>query len=459
MAVILLYQLVVPPIVGVANNGDFERFMGRLGLQHLTTEYTDKYWNYVNREFSITARNWWRSGYVSSENLFVEVALLLCNLISKTGLFDIRALGLTHALAFLSAIWLMLVASRGFPGPVRCVFGLCLVVVFTDVGYVAFFNSLYSEPAALIFLCLAVGLALLCLVSPKPSAFLPLSYLVAAMLFASSKPQTAWLGIPLAAYGVYLSGTQSSRGWRVILRGAVLVLCLVCVLVFQATPEYLKGHWAYNSIFYGILRNSLSPGQDLRELGLDGGLAPYAGTISYLPDSAINDADVPLSFFARIGWGRILRFYASHPDRLINLAHQSAESAFLLRDPRLGNYEKSAGLPPRAKSQAFDIWSRLRAQLAPKSLWCAVGFLALHLGIAVVCLVLKRDPIPDVPGSAGLIAVLALMSMMAFASSIIGAGLPDIVRHLFVFSVHVDLLLLLDLLAVGQCVHRARNAV
>ncbi len=453
MAAILLYQLAVPPIVGLANNGDFERFMGRIGLKYSVTEYSDRYFNYINRNFQIVERNWWRSGCVSSENLFMELALSLSNLVSKVGMLDIRSLGLVHALAFLFAIWLMLAATRGFPRQVRYLFGFCVVLVFTDVGYVAYFNSLYSEPAALIFLCLTVGLIGLYLVSPKPRPFLLLCCLLAAMLFASSKRQNAWLGIPLAAYVAYLACRLRSRRWGAAILVAVLALCLGSGLVAKADPGYQKGNNIHNSIFNGILLNSPAPEVDLRELGLEAELAQYAGTISYMPDSAVNDAGLPVSFFASLGWGRILKFYASHPGRLINLAQQGAHFAFDLRPPGHGNFEKLAGLPPGAMSQAFDHWSGFRAKWAPKSLWLLAGFLGLNLGIGVACLLLNRDPMPDAPASAGLVAALALMAMMAFASSIIGEGLTDIEKHLFSFNVLVDLLLTLDLLALGNSIY------
>ncbi|MFX1355603.1 MAG: hypothetical protein ACFFGP_16735 [Promethearchaeota archaeon] len=453
MAAILLYQLAVHPIVGLANNGDFERFMGRIGLKYAITEYSDKYFGYINRDFQIVERNWWRSGYVSSENLFMEVALSLSNLVSKVGVLDIRSLGLIHALAFLFTIWLMLAATRGFPRLVRYLFGFCAVLIFTDVGYVAYFNSLYSEPAALIFLCLAVGLIVLYLVSPKPRPFLLFCCPLAAMLFACSKPQNVWLGIPLAAYVVYLARKLRSRRWRTAILGAVVALCLGSGLVSQAEPGYQKGNNVHNSIFNGILLNSPAPEKDLRELGLDVELAKYAGTISYMPDSAVNDAGLPVSFFASLGWGRILEFYVSHPSRLVKLAQQGAHFAFYLRPPGHGNFEKSAGLPPGATSQAFDQWSVFRATCVPKSLWFLVGFLGVNLGTGVACLLLNRDPMPDAPASAGLVAALALTGMMAFASSIIGAGLTDIEKHLFTFNMLVDLLLTLDLLALGDSMY------
>ena len=42
-AVLLSLQLLLPPIIGLANNGDFERVMGPVGLQCRTEDPAEKY--------------------------------------------------------------------------------------------------------------------------------------------------------------------------------------------------------------------------------------------------------------------------------------------------------------------------------------------------------------------------------------------------------------------------------
>jgi hypothetical protein len=51
------------------------------------------------------------------------------------------------------------------------------------------------------------------------------------------------------------------------------------------------------------------------------------------------------------------------------------------------------------------------------------------------------------------------MAMMAFGSSMIGEGLTDVEKRLFVFNALVDPLLLLDVLALGDSVRWMVSAV
>jgi outer membrane scaffolding protein for murein synthesis (MipA/OmpV family) len=41
------------PIIGVADNGDFGRIMGSTGLRHMSDNFNDRYFGFVNREYLI----------------------------------------------------------------------------------------------------------------------------------------------------------------------------------------------------------------------------------------------------------------------------------------------------------------------------------------------------------------------------------------------------------------------
>src|ERR1035438_9836830 len=99
---ILTYQLFIPPIVGLADQGDFLRTIGRFGWgpQHRgSLEYI-----YVEPKYIPDPQ--YRSPYweqANSEYLFVGASLLLNKLVSKDGALDITVVGFVHALAFLAA--------------------------------------------------------------------------------------------------------------------------------------------------------------------------------------------------------------------------------------------------------------------------------------------------------------------------------------------------------------------
>jgi len=75
-------------------------------------------------------------------------------------MFDVRALGAIHLALFLLGVWLLLRLSARLGLATRAVIALLLALVFCDVGYAAYFNSLYSEPGSFVFLFLALAAAI-----------------------------------------------------------------------------------------------------------------------------------------------------------------------------------------------------------------------------------------------------------------------------------------------------------
>jgi hypothetical protein len=95
-ALLLAVQLLVPPLVGLANNGDFERVMGNAGLRYRESRFDDKYYAHVVRRFDVVQPDWSGGGYLSSETLLVLVARGMSSVMSPGRSFEIRAVGALH---------------------------------------------------------------------------------------------------------------------------------------------------------------------------------------------------------------------------------------------------------------------------------------------------------------------------------------------------------------------------
>ena len=48
---IVIWQLLIPPIAGLADNGDYERVMSFFNLGHATTDPSSKYFGYLNTAY------------------------------------------------------------------------------------------------------------------------------------------------------------------------------------------------------------------------------------------------------------------------------------------------------------------------------------------------------------------------------------------------------------------------
>ncbi len=296
----------------------------------------------------------------------------------RNSLFDLRILGAVNAGCFLAATWLVLQATRSFVTSSRfAVLGLW-TLMFTDAGYVAYFNSIYSEPASLIFLMLTLGASLRIIAAPRPSGWLVASYAAAAVLFIFAKAQNVALGMLLAVWGVCLVVRRPIPRWRTLaiaLAGGLLACSLVG---YHLAPRWTREANLYNAVFAGILRVSPSPADDLSALGISGALTRYARTNYYHTTAPVRDPAFVAAFYDKISQSRIVWFYFTHPQRMLAVADKQAPSALLLRPPGYGNFTKASGYPPQAISQRFALWSELRARI-PGRTWVLGSALAIML--------------------------------------------------------------------------------
>ena len=158
-AAVVSIQLFVHPIVGLADNGDFAKIMAPAGLAYETDVYGERYWNWALVKFAIVPAGRFPGEYRSSETLLAKAAVEASRRLRPGKDFDIRILGVLHLALFAAFVGLIAAATPELPFAFQVLLLAMTVFFFTDVGYVAEFNSLYSQTASLLFLLLTIGIA------------------------------------------------------------------------------------------------------------------------------------------------------------------------------------------------------------------------------------------------------------------------------------------------------------
>ena len=458
-AAALVFQLCVPPIVGLADDGDFARIMGPVGIQYPVREYGRMFWNYVTPVYDVV-RPFWKSGYVSSETALVAATRFLAADVLGSRRYDIRLLGGLHIAIFLWAMGLILAALRPLPLAARALLGASLVFVFTDVAYAAPFNSFYSQTASLLAFLLCAGMAGNALTARgvRRSRFVA-GYWAAAGMLVLSKPQEAVLAPALAFLGVLLAASSSRRAKAA---GAVAgaFLCAAACLYFASTPRELSGAGRYFALFDELLPASADPARDLRDLGLPEAWARYAKTTPYEPASGMRDRAFRKSFDATFGAGKLAGFYAARPARLARLLLRGCRLALVTRPHSLGNFVEAPGIPPRAMSRACAAWSDAKAKLRPLGAWLVPLILAANIVGGLTGFV--RGSSPSRRRGSLAVALLAAMAAGEFTVVMVAQGRVDMDRHLYLFQAMLDLSVVIALAAsafVGAgAVRRSREA-
>ncbi|HZG84184.1 DUF6273 domain-containing protein [Paenibacillus sp.] len=473
-AVVLSATLFLPPFVGLADNSDYARVAQPLGL--VPNEHPRYFHAY--REYAIagaSATDDWRTavrrivdpgvdnelGYVSSQFPVIQAAMLLNDAAKRLAggdptVFDIRFLGVLYVL--LHAVGLALMTSYAGNFRTRLAYGLLALLMLCDTGYVLYFHSLYGEAVILASATLVFGCAAWML-HGAPNARLPIAlYFAAWFLFTGAKVANAPVGLLGALFSASFLFVRKDVRSRLMIAAGSAALLAFSVWFLAKTPLWMQQVNHYQAIFYGVLKDSPNPAADAAELGLPPEYAALAGTHGYMPDAPYDIYGEAFSkaVYERATYGDIALFYLKHPERLIAKLRLSAENAVYLRPSYLGNYEPDEERERFQFAERLSLWERARKQAAGSAFGIVAAAFALYAaGLLYRAWGWLRAPSKDARTGVALLGFALLWGTAALqlAVPVLGNGEADLQKHMFLFSVCFDLLLVSG---VAWCVGRVR---
>ncbi len=413
-------QILLPPYIGLANNGDFEKVSKRFGCA--PADGTAQNFEYFVPDCEFKPQNFWESEVESSENVLAGIPMLL---VKATGapVFNIRLLGALHLLLFLCGYYALLIYLRRFAPGFQLAMGGFALWIFTDVAYVSYFNSFFNDTAAMLGLLLMVTLGLHLTAQQPPRRWTVWLFTAASVLFIASKTQHALFGVFPAAFLI----------WRRRKLPAAILLAAEAYMLMTTAPGY-SARSLYSVIFFKLTAHAAAPHAALRDLGLGEAESRYIGTHPYMANSPDDDTWFA-AFYSRTGFGKVMRYWLHHPGEAVNALHADlVYHAHDLRQPNVGNFRREDGHPPFARTNAFASWSNFRSALYKRwpthiVVWYAL-MIAGSLAIAI------RQPRSRGP------AIICLGVCGMAVSEFLLASLADAIeteRHLFLFQVMTEI--------------------
>jgi hypothetical protein len=447
-ALILSWQLLVRPITGIADNGDFIR-MGRFGYGP-KDKAPDARFNYVGAKYVPDP------GYrypaleqFSSEYFLAGAAICATRAITNGGEMDIRLVGLVHLLAFLIAFERLLRVSERFRVAPLVWMGTLLVV--TDAGYAAYFNSLYAEPASYIFFVFLLAESLAICWAERISRWQVALWCMWAVLFVFAKAQNAPLGILLAAFSLRMGWWPAGRSVRRAAVFAAVVIGSAAAIDYATSPPLVRWANTYNMLFTAILGESKNPAADLKTLGLNPELDKFAGTGAWSPGAPFYDTVASGVVGKRVTSATIAGFFLSHPSRVWRHIGKVLPQAFSLRPP-YGNFERSAGKPPGAHSRSFSLWSWFHERCPRRIGVMILIVLPMSLAVGALAWVRARDR-----ARVESFALLVACCLAALGVAVFGDAWDNI-KHLFLFNLLLDACLISALGMLATAALSKKNA-
>lgn len=437
--VLLSSLLLTRPIRGVADNGDFARIMNSAGLHYLSDNPEDRYFGFVNRLYGIGYAVPFGGRYLSTELPLVWLAVYVCKSLSGTAFFDIRFLAFLYILILAAVLFFMAKSSRKSTGLFALIPISIAMIIFCDIGYTSYFNSLYGEPVTLVFFLLMAAIAVTLAAPGKPAIWMQALFCAGAFFFAGAKVQNAPAGLLMALLCIRLARLRTDKPWKIISLVSAVLAALVSLTCYLSVSKDIKVCNKYQTVFYGILKDSPDPAGDLVELGLDPSLSVLAGT-NYFMDEYPVDIRTPEfreMLYDKIGYADVATFYLKHPGRFIKKLELAANNGFKLKQG-FGNYEKYPGITYKQTTNVFGSWSDFKMKALPHTL----SFVCIFYTAALIVLIHehKRATDPQRRFLAEFMGTVALTGMMQFVLPILGDGEADLSKHLFLFNVSFDML-------------------
>ena len=493
----LLYLLIANPIIGKADNGDFARMYKFISLSDFGNNYNEIYDGFLHtsysidglRFFSLWSSNWVFGGWILKISLILNLIfnpsnytpIYLCTLvffigfiligiklimnsksllqkklfaviftfissniavysllkIDGTKVFNIRFVGIIYAFFFILGVYWILNCKR-LNNFTRIAIGAFIMIFFTDICYLGYFNSFFGEAATISFLFMTIGTFLRLIEKKSPSKFDFILFFFSSFAFLTSKTQQ----LPLIIFMIliYIALYIYYKNYKpLIVILSVLVIC-IGIMQFLSICEYTNKNNIYQAVFTGILKDSPTPEDDLIELGLDPKFASNAGPSFYGKDLKFDPLgdEMLTEFYPNISLSKILKFYATHPERALSKFIKSAENAYTFYKLGPSSFEKGANFDNK-------LINTFRTNLTYKYPQLHKSFLLFFSFSLIYLLTLIYYFIKSKSKETKLLTLLLLFLLACGASQIvlpvIGSGEADFGKHLFLMNLSYDILL------------------
>lgn len=333
---IVVYQVLIPPQVALANNGDFQRLslLGGINYRYDPWNEPENYIFFDDIEYVFKEVPIQNTGYFSTQLVIIFIARGINRIVGKSGFFDLRTLGTTCSLLYFIAYAIFLKNFRPRSTALRFSVAILSLVVLTDSAILQFFNSFYSEPAEIIFFLFMVSFFTAYIFNSEVNKkiFFMAGTVFSGVMFALAKTQDMIVLLPTFILWVWmlvdlniLKRPFNRKKKYLISFSAIIFVSIIVVSVFsyqlKASAEDTISANNFNTFFQDILMHSTDPEGDLAAFNIPAeSRTAFSNTIGYdiyHSEEWKTNAMFRQTFNERVDTSTIIKFYIKKPGRLI----------------------------------------------------------------------------------------------------------------------------------------------
>lgn len=438
-----IVMLFVPPYLGVADDGTLYKVMDRAGISYIEESPEDIYNNYYIRRYYLRGDEAGAFAPSNSQDIIVQVAVTLDQLLTRDQIFDLRFLALLYGVLYLPAVYLLTKNAvnkvKNFSEAIAI--GILSVIIFGDVSYIAYFSSFYPE--ALWFICLIGSVAFLCNIQRKKESYWSIvALLIYGSIFTTSRQQCGVIGFAIAGFFIRALFFNQRLRMKVCYVFCAFFMSMMGMLSSFTLESDFTLTSKYHAMTRGVLFQAPNPEKALAEFGIHNSYSVMANTSAYdfYPFILSDDEKLSQGFFDEYDTSEIIFYYIKHPVSFLRMLDVAVKSTNSLHRSYCGNYEKSYGMPPMAKSVFWSGWNYIKVHFAPQT----VGYLFILLVLTYLVNRKKVKNASEIENSSiklmDLTYILMAIGLSQGAITIVMSGDAEFTQHAFLLGASTDLI-------------------
>lgn len=453
--------------VGLSDNGDFRRVLlvNNLEYKDETNHYYLFKQDYTMEIQGDTTgeklKSLWRNNeyeeiYTSPHFVLIKISKTLnyfVNIMSATSetAYNIMYLALIYIFMLSIAAWGIFTFFAEYKKSTQVSVFLIFVFIFCDVGYILYFNSFYGEPLQYVAFMMLISVGLL--IYRRPSIPKVVCFFISLYFFAGAKLANIPYSIMVCVLSLTFLVLRGDKRFRIGVLVSLVATAGCIIQLYSSIPDWMHNDTTYQSVFFGIVKESDTPEEDLEFLGVDKKYASLMNTHAYMDKEEyvvdIMSEEFKMDFYDRVSKTDIALFYMLHPVRLIKKLNIAIENSAYIRPPGTGN----SMTVPMDMTNRFSLWTHIRSMIKfpynPMVIF--VGFLLITAYTVIVDIFYYKRRYKEPKKNIYMMAsvnVLVLGLWINLILPIVGNGEADIAKHMFLFVNCIDILIAVVILSL-----------
>ncbi len=339
-ALTLFLVLFSSPRPGCVDVGEYDQTLFRLGLTRTAEDLAhpeERYFSGVIEKFDILGIDSARYFSNPSESLIFPAAVIssICDLFGIP--FSTVYLALLFSLVVVISVYIITKSLHHYIGDIAVAAGCILCVCMLSSDNIVYFNSLYNNGMVTVSFLFMAAMMLRGLAEPAGRGLkniLPIP--VAMYLFltsAASMIGLIFLLLPFLGYLIYKNRPEKAKAmvYYVVSGAMSAVLLLFCIQFMQKSEQLNSRMNIYTATFNGAFETADNQEEAVGYFGLsseyvqDIGKSYYLDQAQYVVAPYSEEAEELL--YSKLSYGKLLKYYISHPDSFLKLADHALQNA------------------------------------------------------------------------------------------------------------------------------------